>query len=385
MRVVALCALALSVGATPAWADTAASLQILQGCLDASASAPGAGTASPVPSNHHAGGAQIRLSIGTGSAPGPPRAQRRTPGVVDLTARCPQLSQALSDLGFTRQLSTWNGRLDRGAVADLLRAARRYEAGMPSGAPALALLPIALARLQVPAPPPRSWWQRLKEQLREWFEQPGGSGSDWLQQWLSRLSIPLLVQRLILYGTTAAVLIMAAWLIARELRTARLTPRRPTRRVGGAARVAQERPRPLTLADIDGAPPAERSIVLLRLLVQALLQSGRLSAERALTYRELSARGVFDDAAQRERFARLARIAERDRYGTRPEVLAGSAAAPAAAAPVAAAPGPAAALAVTGESLGEGRALYQQLLEPRTLVRAQPRVEERGAAEGRRS
>jgi hypothetical protein len=74
-------------------------------------------------------------------------------------------------------------------------------------------------------------------------------------------------------------------------------------------------PEPGDIADLEQAPLAERSIVLLRLLVQALLRSGRLSSERALTYRELEERGDFDDREQRGRFARLAQVAERDRYG----------------------------------------------------------------------
>jgi hypothetical protein len=52
-------------------------------------------------------------------------------------------------------------------------------------------------------------------------------------------------------------------------------------------------------------------------MVQALRQSDRLGLERALTFRELSERAKLDDELQRTRFERIARLAERQRYGAR--------------------------------------------------------------------
>lgn len=345
MRVLAaaLSTLPLLLGAVQARADTAASLQILQDCLDATA--PTSATAGAIPIAAPAA-PDMRADIDV-------KGTSRRARAPDLRTRCPQLSGALADLGLSGQLSSWNGRLDRGAVEDLLRAARRYAAAMPTAPPQLSLLPAALARLRLPLTARRSWWQALKQRLRQWLDQPQDARSDWLQQLLSRISIPLLLQRLILYGTTAAVLIMAAWVIVRELRAAGQLAKPSGARAGGLrhAPSAQAAARPLTLEDVEQAAPRERSIVLLRLLVQALLRSGRLSLERACTYRELAARSAFDDAGQRERFTRLAQMAERDRYGEQ-------SGAPAK-------PQPAAVAASPGASLqSEGRLLYEQLLEP---------------------
>lgn len=115
---------------------------------------------------------------------------------------------------------------------------------------------------------------------------------------------------------------MAVWVIVRELRASGVLGRRLGRRAAPAASSVPAAPSPAhgpgNLAELEQAPLAERSMLLLRLLVQALLRSGRLSHERTLTYRELEAHGAFDDTRQRRRFAHLAQLAERERYGARP-------------------------------------------------------------------
>jgi hypothetical protein len=128
----------------------------------------------------------------------------------------------------------------------------------------------------------------------------------------------------------------------------------------GAAKRAAERtwhaPSPagaksLTLDDVDGAPLGEQPALLLRLLVQALLQSGRLKYERSLTHRELGVRSAFDDPQQHGRFVRISLLAERALYG--PNVPPASAAAP----------------PQIDHALTDGRQLYAQLLGGRGEAR----------------
>jgi hypothetical protein len=57
---------------------------------------------------------------------------------------------------------------------------------------------------------------------------------------------------------------------------------------------------------------------LLRALVKRLLQTGRLTAERSLTHRELIARTSFDSDGQKTVFANVARTAETILYGPAP-------------------------------------------------------------------
>jgi len=103
-----------------------------------------------------------------------------------------------------------------------------------------------------------------------------------------------------------------------ELRAAGVFSRQRVRKVtasrfeGAPAAPSAE----LGFEDLQRAPPAERCVWLLRLLVQALRRSGRLKRESTLTYRELIALPLFDDRQQRARFERLALLAERQRYGS---------------------------------------------------------------------
>jgi hypothetical protein len=203
-------------------------------------------------------------------------------------------------------------------LENLVREVRRYQAGASSAAPALDRLPRALQSLQTPgAAAHLSWLQRLEHWL-EGLLAPAASSSDLdLMQLLSHLSIPRLLQRLLLYLTVAAVLATAAWIVISELKAAGVLSRRsgeraPSPRTAGAAAATSAE---LRFEDLQRAPTSEASVWLLRLLVLALCRSGRLSKERTLTYRELTTQSLFDDPAQRARFARLAVLAEQQRYG----------------------------------------------------------------------
>ncbi|MFI4867644.1 MAG: hypothetical protein ACHQDB_11190, partial [Steroidobacterales bacterium] len=89
---------------------------------------------------------------------------------------------------------------------------------------------------------------------------------------------------------------------------------------------------------------------LLRLLVQALLQSGRLRGERSLTHRELGVRGAFDDPEQQLRFVRISLLAERLLYGAGVAISA-------------------TAQPQIDQALTDGRQLYAQLLAGRADAR----------------
>jgi hypothetical protein len=56
--------------------------------------------------------------------------------------------------------------------------------------------------------------------------------------------------------------------------------------------------------------------MLLQLLVNRLVQTGRLRAERSLTHRELVVRSRFDSESQRLLFATVANTAETLLYGS---------------------------------------------------------------------
>jgi hypothetical protein len=105
--------------------------------------------------------------------------------------------------------------------------------------------------------------------------------------------------------------------VLRELKLAGVLERR-SRPARAAASAPIHTVAPDRLSDLDAVqalPAWQQPAALLAVLVQTLRQSGRLGLERALTHRQLVERAEFDEGSQRSRFQRVARLAERQRYG----------------------------------------------------------------------
>ncbi|HEY7930213.1 MAG TPA: hypothetical protein VID71_09380 [Steroidobacteraceae bacterium] len=255
--------------------------------------------------------------------------------------RCPRVAAALRALGYDQLLGDgWEQRLSGIALRDLRDLSRRYQRPALSSAPSLTMLPHILQEMRQDQTP-HSWWQSFKQRLRNWFQLPSAGGGAWLVQLLS--AVPALVQRVLLYGTTVAVIALALWTIWRELIASGVLERRlrapgtdanPASSARGAASAE------LVPADVDAAMPGQRAAVLLQLLLQALRRAGRVRAERALSCRELIEQARFDSVEQCQRFGTVARWAERERYA------------------IDAGPSDPAAV------LAQGRTLYAELLAP---------------------
>jgi hypothetical protein len=237
-------------------------------------------------------------------------------GIRNLQPVCPDLEQALVDLGLAEQLSAdWRRRINRTGVRQLAQLVQRYQAQPRSDAPGIAALPQVMQALHLRVAP-RSWWQQFQEWLRSWLREPNRQNSDWLNRLLLHLKLPPTLTRVFGYATIAAVLAMAIWIVWHELKAAgALAPRLARERAAAPRRLILTRAIESDLPDLEALPPWQRPAALLAALVAALRQSGRLGVERALTHRELGERGVFDDAAQRARFQRISLLAERQLYG----------------------------------------------------------------------
>ena len=221
--------------------------------------------------------------------------------------------------GLADQLDgAWRDNLSAHGLSELDRLAQRYENAEPRDAPdAEALRAIARSLSAPPVSSSRSWWQRLKDWVTHFFETPEKTGAGWLDQWLSKaLKIPRAWQQALTYTSLAGIVLIAAWIVWREVRIAwtgavharrgkRMTPR---------ATADADVPHP-SFGDLENAPPADRPLLLLRLLVRALVDCGRLRAERSLTHSELVRTGVFDSVEQQQCFARVSRLAELRLYG----------------------------------------------------------------------
>jgi hypothetical protein len=240
-------------------------------------------------------------------------------GVQALEAACPELSGALESLGLDETLyGDWQRKLTTGALRDVVQL-MGYYSGSKWHAPDTTALPGILDSLKdQQAPTGGSWWQSLKTRLKQWLAQSDSALARWLNRMLDRwstqfdLSVTLL--RIIAYALTALVAIAAIIVIVRELKAAGIGRRAP--RAGDATPTAPDASE--TQFDLTPAAlPAEGLAALLRALVDRLLQTGRLKAERSLTHRELIVRSAFESNEQRSAFAAVAYGAESNFYGPR--------------------------------------------------------------------
>jgi hypothetical protein len=248
-------------------------------------------------------------------------------GLKALSAVCPDLAPALAALKFSGLLhADWRENLDRKQLDDLGLLWRRYQPPAPSLRPAPEALRTIARSLPTIDEASRSWWRRFKEALQRWLAGSGDAASNSWLRWLPHWSINPTLQEVLLYGLMLSVVLLAATLIALELRASGvLAGLRGQRgpRSGATESVPHAQPaRSLSFADVEAAPAAERPALVLRLLVESLTRSRRLTAERSLTHRELSERAAFDSEPQRARFKRLALLAEGSLYGARPTTLA---------------------------------------------------------------
>jgi hypothetical protein len=268
------------------------------------------------------------------AAPAPPEAileacaQSSSPmgpqsrGLEQLETRCPGLTQALSELGLTPQIGEeWRSRLDPWAIGQLVQLRHFYQGEPRVEAPHIESLGSVVSASRVQNAP-QSWWQRFKSWLRSLLRQdevPARADLGWLGRLLSHLKLKPWVGEAIGYTTIGLVIALALWIVWRELRFANVLRRH--RKPSGGQVHTEWAPHAfsadLRADELDKLPLWDRPSLLLQLLVQALRQSDRLGLERALTFSELSARAKLDDELQRARFERIARLAERQRYGAR--------------------------------------------------------------------
>jgi hypothetical protein len=239
-------------------------------------------------------------------------------GVAALKSACPQLEDALKSVGLDRMLyEGWQQHLNRDALRDLVRLVERYGGSKPGRSPDMSALPgvlAALARDQTPLP--TSWWGAFKTWLKAWWSRHSDSFS-WLDRWLEHLGQSASLFNVISYSLLAVVAAVALAVVVNELKAGGLL--RPGRRSARTPRVAWESASAAESAAAEEAQPqslGRRLTDLLRMLVNRMMQTRRLEAERSLTHRELVARGIFDSESQRAVFAAVAGAAESITYGS---------------------------------------------------------------------
>lgn len=234
-----------------------------------------------------------------------------------LIAGCPGTNPAATGLDVEPLLPTgWRRKMSPSTCADLTVLALRYARRPSSAVPAASDLRTLALTLQTPPTPPHSFWKHIGTWLRRRLEP-----LDWLLKWLHSLpawSVGPSSRTALLVAMSALLLLGVAAFGFVGLRAAGLIGalRRPSSR--GHRRVAQARKAvgagPLD-RDAEAMQTPERPVLALRMLMNALRRSQRIERDGGLTCREVVARALFDTLGQREEFATVALLAERELYG----------------------------------------------------------------------
>ena len=239
-----------------------------------------------------------------------------TVGLTALEEECPGLTAALERSGYLSLLSTTaQGELDGYDLADLPYVDSWYDKHAVRNVEADTLGPI-LESLRAQEPErPLTLLERFRRWLRSLVERRQNDPDNWLARWLEDTDVPDAVARGILYVAFGLIVVMTILVIVAELRAAGVFRKRRSEQDAAMVAAGAAAARGDVLEDLDALPVDRKAPMLLRMLVQTLVKSGRLRTERSLTHRELSVRAKFDDAQQREAFRRVAALAERTVYG----------------------------------------------------------------------
>lgn len=233
-------------------------------------------------------------------------------GVSSLDTACPGVAKALQQLGVTALLpSSWTRSLTASELADLDALIRRYSGPPPSQLPRSAMLRSLATQLAPPLPPP-TWSDRIRAWIREWTAP--------LRQWLRSVhpeAAHSRAARAAFYALIACLFAAVAAAIALELRGAGLSQllRRGTRSSRPTVGQRPAEPTGSVTDEPDWTRLHEQPARVLRLLIDALTRAHRLERERHLTCRELAMQARLDTDTERQGFAGISRLAEREIYG----------------------------------------------------------------------
>ena len=229
-----------------------------------------------------------------------------------LHAQCPALGHALKQLGLRGLLPpAWSTTLQSAGLGELAALARHYAGAPRSPAPNPAVLQDTAEALAAPTPAP-SEWDRIRTWLRHWSAPLTTFVREHLRALLrGRGGVQLL--HTLLWCLVALLFALALVGVYFGLRAGLFKPRTPhPARHPRAPRGKTAAPAP---PSPDWSTLGSQPSRILRVLIEALVESGRLERAQHLTCRELATQARFDTGAQREEFAQVALLAERERYG----------------------------------------------------------------------
>jgi hypothetical protein len=242
-------------------------------------------------------------------------------GLAALESSCPGIGQALTQSGYADFISeSGTEQLNSYGLADLEQIADRYRQSPREPAADVAALAPVLSTIEeeLRVDRPLTLFERFERWLNGLLQRSQQDEDSWLGRWLRGFDVPERITRPILYGAIVLVILIAVAVIVNELRAAGVFRRGGRRSVATPGTVTGTGHASATmLADLDRVPAAERPALLLRMLVNTLVHTGRLRTEKSLTHRELGERAAFDATTQRQSFNRVASLSERILYSNR--------------------------------------------------------------------
>jgi hypothetical protein len=240
-------------------------------------------------------------------------------GYDRIAARCPDLGSQLDRAPWSAWLpADWKASgndLSAASLRDLRSLITRELQTRPGAqAPQLASLQPILRQLDLQAED-QGAWSRFKGWLRAVFaprEQDPHDG--WLARLFGAVSVSDAVARLISWACLGVVVVLAAAIVANELRVAGVFNRR--RALGKAAGRAAPTavPPSINWEDVQSALPGERPRLLLQLIAARLVASGSLPPAEGLTVRELVRVAQLPSSGDHELLVDIALAAERVRF-----------------------------------------------------------------------
>jgi hypothetical protein len=244
-------------------------------------------------------------------------------GYARIAARCPRLVRALEASEWRAWLPPgWRAAdndLSIGGLEELAvvigQESLRETAGRRPGTSKLRQVLIGLEAARTPRLGP---WGRFRQWLERVLERrTDDDPSAWLDRLPQRGALPAFVLETITYLALGLVIVLAVLIVANELRLARVFRRR-ARAPRDGRRASRPSHTPLGWHDVERAPPAEKPAVLLRLVLERMMQGGSLPAASSLTVREIESRAALRDPEDRARLAALTAAAEHGRFAGRP-------------------------------------------------------------------
>lgn len=243
-------------------------------------------------------------------------------GLEALEEACPGLREALDDSGYRAFIpESARESLTRGGLEDLraLDARDQSQHAVAAAHDDVAKLAPVLRDLdqQRHTEQPLSWLDRVQRWLEGLLQRRQAGQDSWLARWLRDFAMPQRVSQIILYGSIVLIVVIAIGVIVNEMRAAGIFRGGRRRRHGKVIEGAGSAMTNPVLPELNAVPISERPAVLLRMLVNSLLATGRLRTEKSLTHRELSVRAAFDADEQRNSFNQVAALSELIMYGNR--------------------------------------------------------------------